>query len=138
MTAAPQTETTQTVNILDTSGILLGSTDPDRLVAWYRAVLEPLGAEWREHMLVIADGMYIGFDRRDDVGDAVAEPGRQLINFSVRDIRATEKHLNSLGVTWIRPVELTDFGAYFSTVADPDGNLVQFIHMPPEEDTDRG
>lgn len=129
MTAAAQAGT-PTSGLLGTSGILLGSADPDRLVAWYRAVLEPLGARWREHMLVVADGMYIGFDQRDDVADGAAEPGRQLINFSVRDIRATERHLDTLGVEWVRPVEWTPFGAYFSTVADPDGNLVQFIHEP--------
>ncbi|MGH3311020.1 MAG: VOC family protein [Streptomyces sp.] len=119
---------------LNTCGILLSSTDRDRLVAWYRAALEPLGARWAEHMLVIADGTYVGFDHRDDIADKTVEPGRSLVNFGVRDIRVAEAHLDSLGVRWVRPVEKTDFGAWFSTVADPDGNYVQFIEMPAEQD----
>ncbi len=120
-------------NNLDTSGVLIGSTDRDRLVEWYRAALEPLGAVWQEHMLLIAGGMYVGFDERDDVGDKPAEPGRHLVNFTVRDIRAAEAHLDSLGVTWVRPVEDVGDGVFFSTVADPDGNLVQFIQLPDEQ-----
>lgn len=119
-----------TTDNLDTSGVLIGSTDPDRLVAWYRAALEPLGAEWREHMLLVAGGMYVGFDRRDDVADKPAEAGRHLVNFTVRDIRAAEAHLNGLGVTWTRPVEEADPGFFISTVTDPDGNLVQFLQVP--------
>lgn len=119
---------------LHASGILLSSTDPDRLIAWYRGALEPLGARWEEHMLAVGDGMYVGFDRRDDIAEKSAEPGRHIVNFSVHDIRAAERHLNTLGVRWVRPVELTDFGAWFSTVEDPDGNYVQFIQMEDERD----
>ncbi|MFC4494195.1 VOC family protein [Streptomyces ovatisporus] len=115
-------------------GILLSSTDRDRLIAWYRSALEPLGARWEEHLLAIGDGMYLGFDKRDDVAPRSAEPGRHMVNFSVRDIRAAERHLNSLGVRWVRPVEETDFGFWFSTVEDPDGNYVQFIQMKDEQD----
>jgi predicted enzyme related to lactoylglutathione lyase len=118
---------------LDTSGVLISSTDPDRLVAWYRAALEPLGAVWQEHMLLVAGGMYVGFDGRDDIAGKPAEPGRHMVNFTVRDIRAAEAHLNTLGVTWIRPLEEVDDGLFFSTVTDPDGNYLQFIQVPAEQ-----
>lgn len=120
--------------ILGTSGVIIGSNDRDRIVAWYRAALEPLGARWEGHLLVVADGMYIGFDQRDDVAAKPGEPGRHLVNFTVHDMRAAERHLNTLGVRWVRPVEFTDFGAWFSTVEDLDGNLLQFIQMPDGED----
>lgn len=110
------------------AGILLGSTDRDRLVAWYRSALEPLGARWEEHLLAVGDGTYIGFDGRDDLAGRSAEPGRHMINFTVHDIRTVERHLNSLGVRWVRPVEATDDG-FWSTVEDPDGNYVQFIEL---------
>ncbi|SCK49597.1 Glyoxalase-like domain-containing protein [Streptomyces sp. WMMB 714] len=51
-----------------------------------------------------------------------------MINFMVRDIRAVERHLNSLGVRWVRPVEAGGDG-FWSTVEDPDGNYVQFIQL---------
>ncbi|MET9534653.1 MULTISPECIES: VOC family protein [unclassified Streptomyces] len=111
-------------------GIILGSTDPEPLIDWYRAALEPLGARWEGHMLVVGQQAIIGFDRRDDVADKAAEPGRHLVNIMVRDIRAAEKHFNSLGVTWVRPVEDTGGGWFFSTLLDPDGNYLQVLQGP--------
>ncbi|WP_461016718.1 VOC family protein [Streptomyces daliensis] len=140
-TEATATEATTTgaarEDNLVASGIVLGSTEPDRLVAWYRAALEPLGARWEEHMLVVAEGLYVGFDRRDDVAAKTVEPGRQLVNFGVRDIRAAEAHLNSLHVRWIRPVEAVGWG-FMSTVEDPDGNYLQFIQADTRPDGSDG
>lgn len=110
-------------------GVVIASTDREGLVAWYRAALEPLGARWQEHMLVVGPGAVIGFDVRDDVADRAAEPGRHLVNITVRDIRAAERHLSGLGVTWVRPVE--DVGGwFFSTVLDPVGNYLQILQGP--------
>ncbi|MGC5535656.1 VOC family protein [Streptomyces sp. SR-10] len=111
-------------------GVVIGSTDSAALIAWYRAALEPLGARWAEHLLIVGPGAIIGFDERDDVADRAAEPGRQLINLTVRDIRAAEKHLNTLGVTWVRPVEDTGDGWFFSTIVDPVGNYLQILQGP--------
>jgi len=114
-------------------GVLVGGADPDRLVEWYRAALEPLGARWDEHMLVVGEGAgtgVIGFDGRDDVADTTREPGRQMICLTVRDVRAAEAHLDSLGVRWIRRPEEMAPGVWFSTVEDPDGNYLQFIQAP--------
>ncbi|MFJ1801744.1 VOC family protein [Streptomyces sp. NPDC088180] len=111
-------------------GVIIGSTDSAALIAWYRAALEPLGARWAEHLLIVGPGAIIGFDERDDVADQAAEPGRQLINLTVRDIRAAENHLNTLGVTWVRPVEDTGGGWFFSTIVDPVGNYLQLLQGP--------
>ncbi|MFD7122671.1 MULTISPECIES: VOC family protein [Streptomyces] len=111
-------------------GVVIGSTDSAALIAWYRAALEPLGARWAEHLLMVGPGAIIGFDERDDVAEKAAEPGRQLINLTVRDIRAAEKHLNTLGVTWVRPVEDTGDGWFFSTIVDPVGNYLQILQGP--------
>lgn len=111
-------------------GVIIGSTDAESLIEWYRAALEPLGARWDEHMLVIGEQTIIGFDERDDIADKTAEPGRHLINITVRDIRAAERHLDTLGVTWVRPVEDAGDGWMFSTVMDPVGNYVQILQTP--------
>ncbi|SOD64105.1 hypothetical protein SAMN06297387_11485 [Streptomyces zhaozhouensis] len=113
-------------------GILVCGTDVEKLVAWYRAALEPLGARWEEHLLTVGPGAVIGFDQRDDVAERAAEPGRMLVNITVRDIRAAERHLNALGVTWVRPVEEAGDGWYFSTITDPVGNYLQFLQGPVE------
>ncbi|PCG84077.1 glyoxalase [Streptomyces sp. WZ.A104] len=111
-------------------GVIIGTTDTNALIAWYRAALEPLGARWVEHMLLVGPGAVIGFDQRDDVAEKAAEPGRQLVNLTVRDIRAAEKHLNTLGVTWVRPVEEVGGGWFFSTIVDPVGNYLQILQGP--------
>ncbi|MFJ5048686.1 VOC family protein [Streptomyces sp. NPDC088719] len=123
------TDTTGTEGITGL-GVIIGSTDSAALIAWYRAALEPLGARWAEHLLIVGPGAIIGFDERDDVADKAAEPGRQLINLTVRDIRAAEEHLNTLGVTWVRPVEDTGGGWFFSTIVDPVGNYLQLLQGP--------
>ncbi|MGY5000391.1 VOC family protein [Streptomyces griseus] len=124
------TSTTENADNITGLGVILGSTDSDALIAWYRAALEPLGARWAEHLLIVGPGAIIGFDERDDVADKAAEPGRQMINITVRDVRAAEKHLNSLGVTWVRPVEEVGGGWYFSTIVDPVGNYLQILQGP--------
>ncbi|MGW1151743.1 VOC family protein [Streptomyces rubiginosohelvolus] len=111
-------------------GIIIGSTDAASLIAWYRAALEPLGARWAEHLLIVGPGAIIGFDERDDVADKAAEPGRQMINITVGDVRAAERHLNTLGVTWLRPVEEVGGGWFFSTIVDPVGNYLQILQGP--------
>ncbi|MFD5691859.1 VOC family protein [Streptomyces rubiginosohelvolus] len=111
-------------------GIIIGSTDTASLISWYRAALEPLGARWAEHFLIVGPGAIIGFDERDDVADKAAEPGRQMINITVRDVRAAERHLNTLGVTWERPVEEVGGGWFFSTIVDPVGNYLQILQGP--------
>ncbi|WP_426498016.1 VOC family protein [Streptomyces sp. D54] len=128
-TADGNTGTTGTEGITGL-GVVIGSTDSAALIAWYRAALEPLGARWAEHLLIVGPGAIIGFDERDDVAEKAAEPGRQLINLTVRDIRAAEKHLNTLGVTWVRPVEDTGDGWFFSTIVDPVGNYLQILQGP--------
>ncbi|MFJ6610300.1 VOC family protein [Streptomyces sp. NPDC091289] len=123
-------DSTSSIDTITGLGVILGSTDSDALIAWYRAALEPLGARWAEHLLIVGPGAIIGFDERDDVADKAAEPGRHLINITVRDIRAAEKHLNTLGVTWVRPVEDIGEGWFFSTVVDPVGNYLQILQGP--------
>ena len=112
-------------------GVVIGCTQAGPLIEWYREAFEPLGAVWQEHMLVIG-GSIIGFDERNDVAARAAEPGRQLINLLVRDIRAAQQHLNTLDVEWVRPVEDVGGGWFFSTLLDPVGNYVQVLQGPPE------
>ncbi|MYX05127.1 MULTISPECIES: VOC family protein [unclassified Streptomyces] len=111
-------------------GVIIGSTDSEALISWYRAALEPLGARWAEHLLIVGPGAIIGFDERDDVADKAAEPGRQMVNITVRDVRAAERHLNTLGVTWVRQVEEVGGGWFFSTIVDPVGNYLQILQGP--------
>jgi hypothetical protein len=105
--------------------LVLGSTDPERLSAWYRAAFAPSAEAGT--VLELSSGRLI-FDRRDDLEPAPREAGRILINLYVDDIRAVEGHLRSLDVEWIRPVEPFAAGT-IATLKDIDGNLVQIVEL---------
>lgn len=109
--------------------ILLGSTDPDRLRAWYRVALSPaeVSAEVPDGFLDFG-GVLVLIDQRADVSTSNPEPGRVILNFHVADARATAEHLDRLGVTWLSPIEQRQDGI-FGTLIDPDGNYVQIIEL---------
>lgn len=105
--------------------ILLGSTDPGQLRAWYLAALSP--AEGPDGFLDFG-GVRMLIDGRSDVSAANPEPGRVILNFHVADARATAEHLDRLGVTWLSRVERRGANL-FGTLIDPDGNYVQIIEL---------
>jgi predicted enzyme related to lactoylglutathione lyase len=123
MTMAQTTATTMRLGSL-----VLGSTDPERLSAWYRAAFAP--SSEAGGVLELSSGRLI-FDRRDDLEPAPREAGRILMNLDVDDIRAAEAHLRSLDVEWIRPVEPFPAGM-IATLKDIDGNYVQIVEFSGE------
>ena len=125
-------------------GLVLGSTDPQRLYEWYRAAFAPEATPPAEMPVLALElgGTWLIFERRDDVAERAVEPGRVLFNIEVDDIRAAEKRLTDLGVTWIRPVstpapgdedasrdEETEPRVLLATVEDPDGNYPQLVEV---------
>jgi predicted enzyme related to lactoylglutathione lyase len=114
------------VETIRLGGLVLGSDDPARLSAWYRAAFAPSAGAGT---VLRVGGTRLIFDRRDDLGQRTREPGRILINFYVQDISAVAAHLEALGGTrWIRPVE--QFGpGRIATVEDPVGNYVQIVEL---------
>lgn len=105
--------------------ILLGTNDPGRLRDWYvaafSAVVTPSG-------FLDFGGINLLVDGRDDVARENVEPGRVILNFEVDDARAVAAHLDTMGVTWLVPLEERTDGL-FATLLDPDGNYVQVIEL---------
>jgi predicted enzyme related to lactoylglutathione lyase len=113
--------------------MLLASTDPERLGAWYAAALDPEEDSKVNGYRVLKFGtFYLLIDRRSDIGGRNPEPGRMILNFDVADARAIAKRLDDLGVQWVAPLEDRD-GSLFATATDPDGNYVQIIELSEEE-----
>lgn len=112
--------------------MLLASTDPERLRAWYVAALSPEVDENVDEYRVLKFGeFYLLIDSRSDVTDKNPEPGRMILNFDVDDARAVAAGLDEIGVTWLAELEDRD-GSLFGTVVDPDGNYVQIIQLSEE------
>ncbi len=112
--------------------IMLSSTDPDRLHAWYSTVLPPQSDDkMDQYRMLDYGGFLLILDSRDDVGESTAEPGRVILNFDVDDARAVAERIDDLGGSWVAPLEDRD-GSLFATATDPDGNYVQIIWLSPE------
>lgn len=109
--------------------MLLASTDPDRLAAWYVTALEPNeDSKVDQYRVLSFGGFYVLIDRRDDVSATNPEPGRMILNFDVPDVRATVARLDGMDVEWLAPLEDRG-GSLFATVVDPDGNYLQLIQL---------
>lgn len=108
--------------------ILIGSTDPAGLRAWYAQVL---GVSVDIDGFLDFGGVAVLTDARDDIAPRTAEPGRVIINYHVPDIHAAARRLESFEVPWVSGVEYRDAGLWFATVEDPDGNYVQLIQTTP-------
>jgi hypothetical protein len=108
--------------------ILLGSTNPAQLHAWYQAAFSP---KHTPDGFMIFGGVSILIDERNDISAINPEPGRMILNFHVDDAQAVAVHLTSLGVTWLVDVEEREDGL-FGTLIDPDGNYIQIIQLSKE------
>jgi ketosteroid isomerase-like protein len=107
--------------------VLLASRAPEQLRAWYEQALE-VRADHDGFLRIGEVGLLV--DGRDDVAARPVEPARVILNVHVDDARATARHLDGLGVTWVAPLEYRDAaGAWFGTVLDPDGNYLQVIEL---------
>lgn len=112
--------------------ILLSSTDPERLGAWYVTAFDPEeDTEVDGYRVLSFGGFYVLIDRRSDVSDSNPEPGRVIFNFDVSDARSLAERLDEMGAEWVAPLEDRD-GSMFATAQDPDGNYVQIIQLSPE------
>lgn len=110
--------------------VLLGTSDPERLRAWYCAVLAP---DHHGEGFIDFGGTELLIDGRSDLRARNTEPGRTILNFHVADAQAMEDRLVAMDAIWIRELERTPSGHIIGTVLDPDGNYVQIIQSPDPE-----
>ena len=108
--------------------MLLGTTNPARLLAWYRAAF---GVEPDTDGFIDFGGVAVLIDHRDDVEATNPEPGRLILNFHVDDARAIAARLDTIGVVWLAKLQARDDGQ-FATLIDSDGNYIQIIELNAE------
>jgi predicted enzyme related to lactoylglutathione lyase len=77
------------------------------------------------------DGVRLSISVHDRVRGGAVDPLRIMINLAVDDIRAVHRGLVDAGVTFIRPPEQEDWGGWVASFADPDGNTLQLMQLPP-------
>jgi catechol 2,3-dioxygenase-like lactoylglutathione lyase family enzyme len=107
---------------LKPGSMLLGTTRPAELRAWYVKALAP-GSTGDGP--IDLGGFLLVVDGRDDVAAENDEPGRVNMNFHVDDFDAAQAQLDAAGVEWISIADRE--AGKFGTFADPDGNYLQII-----------
>jgi predicted enzyme related to lactoylglutathione lyase len=112
------------------AGILIGSEDPDRLVAYYTKLFGDPG---------FSDGGYTGWQfgpgwitigAHDQVKGANTHPGRVIWNLETDDVKGEFERLKGAGATVVQepysPGE-DDSPGWIATFADPDENYFQLM-----------
>ncbi len=113
--------------------ILLASTNPARLHAWYVAALQPQeDTNVDKYRVLTFGGFYMLIDHRSDVAEQNFEPARMIFNFDVADAHATAARMKEVGTSWVAELEDRD-GSLFATALDPDGNYVQIIQLSEKD-----
>ncbi len=118
------------------NSLLIGSEDPDRLVAFYRKLFGEPGFE---------DGGYTGWllgsgaitvGPHSEVKGRNASPGRLIWNIETADVKGEAERFKAAGATVVaEPYSFEGYpDSWIATFADPDGNYFQLATPmePPE------
>ena len=114
---------------MNLNSILIGSSEPQRLVDYYTKLLVAPG---------FSDGGYTGWQLgpgyltvgpHDEVHGANAEPGRIIWNIETTDVRGDFERFKAAGAIVVtEPYTMGESGeAWISTFADPDNNYFQLL-----------
>ena len=116
------------------AGILIW-TDAGRFPALARFYRDTLGLVPRTAKADFVSfdwaGVRLSVSVHDGVHGPSRDPLRVMVNLAVDDIEAVHRRLVAAGVPFSRPPEREDWGGLVATFADPDGNTLQLMQLPP-------
>lgn len=115
-----------------TISIQLASSDPQRLLAFYRDTLRLTPQPEMGDALALGPAGTLFVVDHSGVSGVVKEPARKIIDLHVADIDKEQARLEAAGVAFSRNKGVEYWGGVISTFSDPDGNLVQLIQFKPE------
>jgi len=113
--------------------IQLASPDPDRLLVFYRDVVQlPMETEMGDHAFKIGDAGILFVVEHGEVSSPTKEPARAIIDLHIDNLDEEHERLKKAGVQFSREKGREYWGGIISTFADPDGNRIQLIEFRPE------
>lgn len=113
--------------------IHLATSNPQRLVAFYRDVLGLQPTEGMgDQSFQLGPAAVLFIVGHSEVSGPTAEPARAIINLHITGIDAEHERLEKAGVTFLRRKGVEYWGGVISTLEDPDGNRIQLIEYRPE------
>jgi predicted enzyme related to lactoylglutathione lyase len=114
--------------------VQLGVADLGKAIDWYETVLGFKTVERRDdlkfaHVETNVPGLQLGLGE----GGAVRGTGAVVINFSVYDVAAARKLLESRGVVFTGPTQVIPGKVALAGFKDPDGNQLRLAGPPPKK-----
>ena len=115
--------------MLNLNAIMIGTTQPKELVAFYEKVIgRPADMADTEHGFFGWDvgNTYFAVLEHSEMGGNAKDPGRVMLNFETTQVKEEFERIKALGGAVIRaPSEMGD--GWLATLADPDGNYFQLV-----------
>lgn len=113
--------------MLNLNSVMLGSSDPAALSAFYGQILEkkPDMEEggWYGYS---AGSCYLSIGAHDKVKGKATQPERVILNFATQDVRGEFARIKGLDTQVVaEPYQIDE--AWIATFADPDGNYFQLM-----------
>ena len=114
--------------MLNLNSVMIGTTQPAVLAAFYEKVLGPVGMSDEENGFWgwQVGGAYLSILNHSEMGGKTKDPGRVMFNFESAQVKEEFERIKALGGTVIKePYEMG--GGWIATLADPDGNYFQLV-----------
>lgn len=116
--------------MLDLNSIMLGTNQPQELVAFYEKVFgkpaDMIDAENGFWGWQLGKG-FMGILNHSEMGGKTKDPGRVMINFETAQVKEEFERIKSIGGTVIhKPYEMGQ--GWIATLADLDGNYFQLMN----------
>ncbi len=111
----------------------INSPEPERLIAFYRDVVQLPPAEGMgPGAFQVGGGSSLVIDGHSKVNGKADRPERVLLNLMITGIDAEHDRLARAGAKVIRDRGKEYWGGIISTFEDPDGNYFQLMEFRPE------
>lgn len=125
-----QSSTQQPSSTLNLNSIMIGTAQPQALVAFYQKVFgRPADMSDGGYSGWQAGNCFLTIGEHSEVHGQAKEPARIILNLETKAVQAEFKRLKQLGVTVIKePYTMGDGDdGWIATLADPDGNFIQLM-----------
>lgn len=114
--------------IIKSQTLIVATKDNDEAMSKFYT--EVLGATKNENGGHVVGGFEIYFDRHNQASVQALEPFRVMPTFNVDDIQKTFEELKEKGIEFVKEPAAEEWGGWFATFKDPDGNFLQIFEMP--------
>jgi predicted enzyme related to lactoylglutathione lyase len=115
------------------AGILI-HTSPDRFEEMRSFYVDALGLEPRSDRPGFVNFEFgdqrLTIALHDSVSGTTREANRVMVNFATDALEVSYQRALDAGAPAIRPPSPEPWGGRVATIADPDGNSVQFLELP--------